>query len=460
MKKRVKEYDVVVIGSGSGDTIVDGALAQDLHVAWIDRSRLGGTCLTVGCIPSKNLIFPADRIVEIQEAKKLGIDAEIKHIDFKAIMEHMRRVVSESQDEIREGIEQAQNLDYYKVEAHFIDRYTLQVGDHRIRGKKIFIASGARPLIPPIKGIDQIEYLTNESVLQLDELPTSLLIIGGGYIGVEYGHFFAAMGTKVTIVQRNERLVPNEEPEISELLRDKLAQRMDVHLQTEITQVSRGQDGILLTGRDTRTGEEKEFAAEQVLVAVGRKSNADLLQVENAGIEMDVRGYVKTNAYLETNVENVWALGDATGKYMFKHVANREAAIIWHNLVHDHKAEMDYDAIPHAVFSHPQIASVGLTEEKAREQYDVLIGQAKYEDIAKGEAMRESDGFAKAVLEKGSGKILGFHVIGPYAPILIQEVIDAMANEVDVGWVAAGLHIHPALPELAVATLYNLREPD
>jgi mycothione reductase len=460
MKKRFKKYDVVVIGAGSGDTIVDGALAQGMKVAWVDKSPLGGTCLNVGCIPSKNLIFPADRIVEIQEAEKLGIDAEIKHIDFKAIMEHMRRVVSEGQEQIREGIKQAQKLDFYEGEAHFVDQDTLRVGDQKIKGEKIFINSGARPLIPPIEGIDQIEYLTNESILKLDEQPASLLIIGGGYIGVEYGHFFAAMGTQVTIAQRNERLIPEEEPEISELLRDKLAQRMDVQVQTEITRVSKDQDGALVTGRDTRTGEEREFVAEQILIAAGRKSNADLLQVENAGIETDARGYIKVNEYLETNVENVWAFGDATGKYMFKHVANREAAIVWHNLIHDHKAEMDYGAIPHAIFSHPQIASVGLTEEKAREQYDVLIGKAKYLDIAKGEAMRETDGFAKAVLEKESGKILGFHIIGPYAPILIQEVIDAMANEADIGWVAAGLHIHPALPELAVVALYNLREPD
>ena len=460
MKDRVKKYDVIVIGSGSGADIVNGALGQDMEVAWVDKGPLGGTCLNVGCIPSKILIFPADRIVEIQEAGKLGIDAEIKRVDFEAIMERMRHVVGKSQGHMRAGLKHIQGLDYYEVEAHFVDRDTLQVGDQKIRGEKIFIVSGARPLIPPIEGIDQIKYLTNESLLQLKEKPTSLLIIGGGYIGVEYGHFFAAMGTQVTIVQRNERLVPDEEPAISALLKEKLAQRMNVHLQTEVTRVSKGKDGIVVTGQDTRTGEKTEFVAEQILVAAGRKSNADLLQVENAGIEMDARGYVKANAYLETNVENIWAFGDATGKSMFKHVANREAAIVWHNVVHDHKTEMDYSAIPHAVFSHPQIASVGLTEEEAKKHYDILIGEAKYEDVAKGEAMMETDGFAKAIIERESGKILGFHIIGPYAPILIQEVIDAMANEAGIGWVATGLHIHPALPELAVAALYNLRELD
>jgi len=158
-------------------------------------------------------------------------------------------------------------------------------------------------------------------------------------------------------------------------------------------------------------------------------------------------------------VEHVWAFGDAIGKHMFRHSANREANVAWHNSVHDHKAAMDYRAVPHAVFSHPEIASVGLTQEQAEQEFDVLVGTAKYLDVARGQAMIETDGFAKAIVEKGTGKILGFHVIGPYASILIQEVIDAMANGGNARWVTQGMHIHPALPELVVSTLYNLREP-
>jgi dihydrolipoamide dehydrogenase len=194
-------------------------------------------------------------------------------------------------------------------------------------------------------------------------------------------------------------------------------------------------------------------------VAAGRKSNADLLQVENAGIETDENGYIKVNEYLETNVDNVWALGDATGRHKFKHVANREASIAWHNFAHDHKTPMDYHAVPHAVFSYPQIASVGLTEAEANEEYDILVGEAKYLDVAKGQAMMETDAFAKAIVERESGKILGFHLIGPYAPMLIQEVVDVMANDGTAGWVAQGMHIHPALPEVVVRALYSLREP-
>lgn len=464
--ERVREYDLIVIGSGSGATIVDNALYRGMRVAWVDRGPLGGTCLNVGCIPSKILIFPADRVMEILEAKKLGIDARIQNIDFQAIMARMRRMVSQSREDMRDGLHLAPNLDFYEVEGRFVGGsrdddlgLKLQVGDETISGRHVFIVSGARPFIPPIQGLDEVRYLTNESVLDLGERPESLAIIGGGYIAAEYGHFFAAMGTRVTIVQRNDYLVPDEEPEISELLEEKMSERMDIHTHSEVTEVKNEEARIAVIAHDVHDDEVREIVADHVMIAAGRKSNADLLQVENVGIETDGQGYIKVNEYLETNVEKVWALGDATGKHMFKHVANREASIAWHNLAHDHKVAVDYSAVPHAVFSHPQIASVGLTEAEALETSDILVGRAKYLDVAKGQAMMETDGFAKAIVERGSGEILGFHIIGPYAPILIQEVVDAMANDRPVGSVGQGMHIHPALPEIVLRALYDLREP-
>ena len=454
----MKEYDVIVIGSGSGTIIVNEALMEGLKVALVDKGPLGGTCLNVGCIPSKMLIYPADVIAEIQEAKKLGITAEIKNIDFNSIMDRMRRSVQEGQDHMRRGIRNSRNLDFYEAEGHFIEDYTMEVKGEKIRGEKIFIVAGARPSIPPIKGIDKIDYLTNESVLRLNKGPKSMAIVGGGYIAAEYGHFFAAMGTKVTIVQRNIRLIPDEEPEISELLKREMGKRMDIYTNTEVIKVERKGDNAIVVGMDRDTGGERSFEAEKVLVATGRTSNADLLKVENTGVETDERGFIKVNEYLETNRENIWALGDIIGKEMFRHVANREAGLAWHNSMHEHRVKMDYLAAPHAVFSHPQIASVGLTEEQAKKNYRILVGKAKYSDVAKGEAMMEEEGFAKAIVERDSGKILGFHIIGPEAPTLIQEVINAMANGEDIWSINQGMHIHPALPELIQATLQNLTE--
>jgi len=453
----MKEYDVVVIGSGAGAIVVEQALSHGLKVALVDKGPLGGTCLNVGCIPSKMLIFPADRVVEIQEAGKLGLRAEIKGIDFPAIMERMKRTVGESQNHIREGIKNIEELDFYEDTASFVEDYTLEVGEERVKGRKIYIVSGARPLIPPIKGIEDSVYLTNESVLELTQKPDSMIIIGGGYIAAECGHFFAAMGTKVTILQRAERLVRSEEPEISELLKKEMEKRMDIFTNTEALEVVKRRDEYRVITKDKNTGKKREFSAEKILVAAGRKSNADLLKVKNTGIKVDRRGYIKVNDFFETSKENIWAFGDAIGKKMFRHSANREANVVWHNSMHGDRNKVDYGKVPHAVFSYPQIASVGLREEEARKSFDILVGRAKYSEVAKGEAMMEEKSFAKIIVEKKSGRLLGFHIIGPYAPILIQEVINAMATDGTVRPIISGMHIHPALPEVIQTTLQNLQ---
>jgi dihydrolipoamide dehydrogenase len=454
----MKTYDVIVVGSGSGGEIVDAAVSHGMTVAWADKGPLGGTCLNVGCIPSKILIHPADRIMEIQEAKKLGITAEIKDIDFHAIMERVRKPIWESHEGMEKGIQHAENLDYYKGEGHFIKDYTIEILGKEIQGEKIFLGTGARPLIPPLKGLDLVPYLTNENVFDLKEKPDSMVIIGGGYIAVEFAHFFSAVGTTVTIFQRGNRLIPNTEPEISELLKKQIEKRMRIYLNTEVLEVKKQGNGITAIGKNSVTGKEVTVTAEKILVAAGRKSNADLLKVENTGVKTDTRGYIQVNEYLETSKKNIWAFGDAIGKAMFKHVANEEASVAWRNAVHDHKTKMDYHTIPYAVFTYPEIAAVGMTEEEAKKNNKILVGSARYSDVAKGGAMMEHDGFTKAIVDKETGKILGFHIIGPYAPMLIQEVINAMALGGDISLIAHGMHIHPALPELILRTLGNLSE--
>jgi dihydrolipoamide dehydrogenase len=321
------------------------------------------------------------------------------------------------------------------------------------------LASGARPFIPPIQGIQECEYLTNDTVFDLMKQPKHLVIVGGGYIAAEFGHFFAAVGTKVTILQRGPRLVRNEEPEISALLFQEMKKRMTIHVNTEVNEVQKNNGGYTLVGRDVRTGERQEVTGETILLAAGRKSNADVLKAEKTGVKTDARGYIVVNNYLETSQSKIWAWGDAIGKQMFRHVANEESEIVWHNANHKQKVKMDYRVIPHAVFSYPQIASVGLTEMEAKQHYDILVGVARYSDVAKGEAMMEEHGFAKAIVEHNSGKILGFHIIGPYAPMLIQEVIDVMSLGGTVSHLAHGMHIHPALPEVVLRAFGNLQHP-
>ena len=455
----MKKYDAIVIGSGCGAIISDEAVGHGLKVALIDRGPLiGGTCLNWGCIPSKMLIAVADRIVDIQQAKKLGIATEIKNIDFRAIMNRMRRSRRESQKHLRESVGQTDNLDFYEGLARFVSDYILEVGGRKIEGENIFIATGSRPVIPPIRGLNKVEYLTNESVLELKERPDSLIIIGGGYIAVEYGHFFAAMGTKVTILEMADRLVLSEEPEIAELLRLKLMPRIVVHTGTLVESVEKRGRGVRVFTKDDKDGKSRAFTAQYVMIAVGRRSNANILRLDRTGVEMDERGFIKVNERMETSQKNIYAIGDVNGRQMFTHMANREASIVAYNVLHGADMAVDYGAVPHAVYSYPQIASVGLKEEEARKEHDILVGKTSYYETAKGEAIMETEGFAKVIVEKETEKILGFHIIGPYAPELIQEAVNAMTSGGDVDEINDGIHIHPSLSELVPTTMNNVGE--
>jgi mycothione reductase len=458
-KASARRYDVVVIGAGdSGLGITFKAAAEGLRTALIDKGKVGGTCVNYGCVPSKTIIHAADRILEVRDAAKLGIHTEAVNADFKSIMERMRSVVSSGTNSIKKAIEETENLDFYNTECNFVDEKTILVGNDPIRGKKIFIASGSRPVIPPVQGLDKIDYLTNESVLGLENLPDSMIIIGGGYVGVEYAHFFSALGTKVTVVQRNARLLPFEEPEMAELLKNELSKRVQLFTGAAVDRVTPGEDhGYSVIIKSSGGGENKEISAEKIMVATGRRSNADSLKIENAGIETDDAYFVKVDDSLQTNKKHIWAVGDAIGKAMFTHAGDKESEIAWHNARRRKKVKMDFEAVPHAVFSYPQIASVGLTEEQARKQYDVIVGRAKYSDTVMGEAMMETEGFAKAIVGKDTGRIIGFHIIGPHAAILLQEVVNAVINKNDVESVTGCMHTFPALSGLIPETLRNLQ---
>lgn len=453
----MKKYDVIVIGSGCGMSIVDEALHLGLSVALVDRGPLGGTCANTGCIPSKMLIFAADRVTEIEEAAKLGIEAEVKNIDFGFIMERMRRSVRNISQHMKRGISDTENLDYYDGTGRFVAEYTVEVNGETIKGNKVFIAAGSRPFVPPIKGLEGVDYLTNEGLLQLTEKPKSIIIIGGGYIAVEFGHFLAAMGVEVTMLEMADRLILSEEPEVAELLKKQLGQRMKIHTGVQAQEFRADTNGVTVTVSDLKTGGKRDFAAEKVLVAVGRRSNADLLAPDKTGVEVDQRGFIKVDEYLETTKKGIFAVGDVNGQQMFTHVANVEASLAAYNGLHDNaRVKMDYSAAPHACYSHPQIASVGLTEEAARKKHKIMVGRAQYADVAQGEAMLEKNGFAKAIVEAESRRILGYHIIGPYAPVLIQEVIDAMTSSGGIDVIQRSMQIHPAITELIPAALGSL----
>jgi len=456
----MKHFDVLVVGSGSGMMIADAAVNSGKTVAVVEMAKLGGTCLNVGCIPSKMVIYPADMVNQIRHAEQLGIKVTIDEIDFPFIMRRTKEFVEHDRQPMEDAITQIEGLSFYPVQGEFIDDYTMQVGDEVIKADTIFLASGARPFIPPIKGIEDIDYLTNDNVWDMTERPESMVIVGGGLIAVEMAHFFSSMGVDVSLLSRSPRLIKNGEPEVSEILLTSMRQRMHIETDIEVKEIEKKGDRLLVKAK-TKGGEDKEYDVETIFIAAGRKSNADLLKVEKTGVNVDKRGYIIVDEEYMTSKKNIIAFGDAIGRKMFKHVANAEAQVVWQKYSHGHSHQMNYDLVPYAAFSWPQVAAVGITEAQVKERgIKYLIGEYNYRDTAKGAAMAEEDGYVKVLLTSEENKILGASIIGPFAPILIQEIISVMnAGDGTVHPIADAMHIHPALSEVVQRAFFNLREP-
>ena len=484
----MKEYDLISIGTGSAMHVVDAMLQRNpnLKVAVIDKDEPGGICLTRGCIPSKVLLYPAEMVRTIERANEFGIDVQLHKINFNQIMERMRHHINEEIEMIRNGLSKSQNIDYYHEVVEFIEPYTLKAGNNIvIRAKMIFLCTGSKPIIPPIKGLGDTTYHTSDTMLAMDRLPESIAIVGGGYVAAEYGHFFSSMGSKVTIVGRNNQFLPNEEPEISALAKRELGKHMTIITNNEVIEVSEVAPAVnnsinnhnnedkqkpkkTLTIQERTTGQRMMIRAEEILIAAGRGPNTDILHPERAGIKTDEKGWIVVNEYLETSQPNIWAFGDANGAYLFKHKANYEAELVYYNAVlkkgEEKKLEKDYHAVPHAVFTYPEIAAVGLGEREALAKYGenkILFGIGRYEDTAKGIAMGIKDCFVKVIVKAGELEIIGAHIIGPYASVLIQEIINVMytQHERTMKPILSAMHIHPALSEVVQRSVSSLMPP-
>lgn len=457
----MRKYDLIVIGTGAGMNVAANAAAHGMRVAVVEHGPLGGTCLNNGCIPTKILLYPADVIRALEDAASLGVHGNVARVDFGLIMQRMRAYVDEGREEMERALAHSKNPQMYRDTGEFVGDYTLRVGKETLSAPKILIASGARTLVPPVEGLREVGYLDNVSVLNLREPPDSLIIMGGGYIACEYGHFFSAMGTKVTILGRNPRLLKEEEPEISAIVKRRFSRYAEIHTNFEVVKVARANGKKMVTARDRSDGQTYDFVADEILLAVGRQSNADLLKPEKTGVQTDKNGWIVVNKYLETTKPNIWALGDAIGKHMFRHTANHEADVVWHAIATGHRHPMDFHAVPHAVFGYPQVGSVGMTEAEALAAgRKILVGRARYTDVTKGYAMGEEDSLVKVIVEQETGKILGCHIVGTDAAILVQQIVYVMnAGDQSYTPLADAQVIHPALSEAVITAFARLAPP-
>jgi mycothione reductase len=457
----MERFDVIVIGSGSGMRVVWSALAEGLKVALVEKGPLGGTCLNNGCIPSKVMIYPADVVRTLNDAKSVGIEGAVNKADFSLIMRRVWDIIERERKDTEEEIVSQKNLTWYKETAEFIGDYTLRAGDETIMAPRICIATGSRPDIPPIPGLKESGYLDNVTLLNLKRLPSSMIIIGAGYIGCEYGHCFSALGTKITLIGRHQVVLDDEDPEISAIVTRVLSRDLAFAANYDADRVGVEGDKKVVYTKDMRSGKVDRFEAEELLVATGRASNANLLKPDVTGVETDKKGWIKVDKYLETSRHGIYALGDATGRYMFKHTANYEADVVSDNMLRNKKRIFDTHAVPHAVFTHPQVGAVGMTEAGAiKAGKDILVGRARYADTAKGYAMGDVEGLVKVVVEAGTNKILGCSIVGPEAPVLVQQVVFLMnTDREDMTPLERSQVIHPALSEVVANAFGNLQSP-
>src|SRR5213593_4386864 len=336
----MKQYDLIIIGTGSAMNIVDPMIQENpnIRIAVIDKDEPGGICLTRGCIPSKILLYPAELVRMIEKAHELGVDAKIASINFQMVMERMRTLINRDIDQIREGLSSSKNIDYYHAPAEFVSPYTMKVNGTEISSKMIFLCIGSKIIIPNIKGLDKVNYHTSDTVLKLTKLPESIAIIGGGYIAAEYGHFFASMGSKVTIIGRNPQFVPEEEPEVSALAKKVLGRHISILTNHEVKEVRDASGTREIAAVERTTGKTAIIKAKEIMIAAGRGPITEILHPEKSGIRTTPEGWIAVNEYLETSQPNIWALGDADGKHLFKHVANYESAVVYYNAVLKKKA--------------------------------------------------------------------------------------------------------------------------
>ncbi|HEX5140594.1 MAG TPA: FAD-dependent oxidoreductase [Dehalococcoidia bacterium] len=451
----MQTFDMVVIGTGAGEYASSAGANAGMKVALIDEGPYGGTCVNRGCIPSKMLIRSADVYELVQRAHLWGVNAEVRSIDWQKIVSQVFTTVDGWSADDLERNEENPNITNFIGHAEFVGEKTLAIRDEEIRGDIVVIAAGSRPRVPNIPGLADTPFVTTDEAMRMPQQPRRLAIVGGGFIGAEMAHFFGNLGTEVTLIQRSGRLIGNEDAEVAAKFTEISGRKFNVMLNTELKRVQHS-DGTFDLGL-SREGSMQDLTCDALLIATGRQSNADRLKVEATGVKTDERGFIVADEYLETNVKGIWTLGDIAGRFMLRHSANYEAAYVAHNALHpDDKVAVDYHAMPHAVFGSPQVAGVGMTEEQARQPgRKIKVGRAAYLDVTYGIALRDEDGFVKVITDVGTGEILGCHILGTDASILIQEAVNAMRTHVSIGDLNRSIYIHPALPEVMSKAFEN-----
>lgn len=457
--KKEKHFDLIVLGGGPGGYPAAIRAAQNgLSVALIEAKELGGTCLNRGCIPSKTLIASAELWQRIQEAKDLGIHVGNSSYDYAKMAEHKDRVVATMRKGL-EGLIKANKITLFQGFGKFVSPNEIKIlGKEQalISADKIIIATGSEPRQIPSLPVDHKSVLDSNSLLELKAVPKSLLIVGAGIIGSEFASLYSLLSVKVILVELMPRILPMEDKSVAEALTHAFKKRgVEIHIDAQISHFEKTAAGISVT---LKSG--KVLAAEKMLVAVGRTLNTSQIGLEKAGVPVQDNGLILVNERMETAVKGIYAVGDIASKWWLAHVATHQGIVAAEN-ASGHEMRMHYNAIPSVIFTHPEIATVGMTVEQAQEKgFQAAVGAFPFQALGKSQATLQTEGFAQIVFDKRTHQLLGAQVVGSEASTLIAEIAVSIANELTLECIGDTIHAHPTLPEAWLeASLTGLGHP-
>jgi pyruvate/2-oxoglutarate dehydrogenase complex dihydrolipoamide dehydrogenase (E3) component len=451
--EHMKIYDAIVIGSGQAGTPLSKRLAESgLKTAIIEKRWVGGTCVNDGCSPTKAMVASARAAWVASNSKQLGITVDSVNVDIKAIFKHKDWIVSLMRGNVETGIKETKNLDLIYGQAVFTDKKEISVtlADGRVeqlKADKIFINTGAVPLIPDIEGINEVNYLTSSTVLEMQDIPEHLLIVGSGYIGLEFGQMYRRFGSKVTIVTHSDTLLANEDDDISEEMTKILeAEKIAIHTKTQVNSFTKTKSGI--SASLDINGVTKKIKCSNVLIAAGRIPNSAELGLDKTGVKTDEKGYISVNDRLETSVKGIYALGDVKPGLAFTHVSYDDYRVIRANLLENGKASIKNRVIPYCMFTDPQLGRIGITEKEAREKgLDVLVAVLPNSSVARCIETADERGMMKAVVDSKTGKILGAAVLAESGGEVISVLQMAMSGDITYQEIKEGMFAHPTYTE-------------
>lgn len=456
----IRKFDTIVIGSGqAGTPLVFKLVSQGHKVAFIEKEHLGGTCLNVGCTPTKTYVASARRMWDVQHGEELGIEIPAgSKASLQKIKARKDALIKKSIDGITQGVEKNENITFFKGEARFINHKIVQVNDTKLTADEIYVNVGAHPFIP--SSYEEVPYLTNQSILELEELPEHLIIVGGSYIGLEFGQMFARFGSKVTIIEIGNNIIGREDEETSQAIQQFMeADGVNFRLGAECLSAKKNEDGSISAQISCSKEGEIEIKGSHLLLAVGRRPNTAKLGLDKTGVTTNERGCIEVNEYLETNVKGIYALGDCNGKGAFTHTAYNDYEIIAENKFDGKDRKVTDRILTYGLFVDPPLGRVGITLKEAKEKrLNVLVGHRPFSKISRAKEKGETHGFMQVVIDANSKKILGASILGVGGDEIISSIINMMYANNNYEIIRDSVQPHPTVSELIPTMLESLKK--